>query len=112
MTIRKTIVALVTAMTIAFPVSAKADGTEEEELVALGVAAGAAAVLVLGGLVTVARNRAPAQIEPLAYSGVTPADSSAHSAYCADRYRSYDAATNTFQPYSGPRRACVSPFAN
>ena len=34
----------------------------------------------------------------------------AHVAWCARRYRSYDAHTNTFQPYHGPRRACRSPY--
>ncbi len=27
---------------------------------------------------------------------------------CANRYRSYRASDNTYQPYSGPRRLCVS----
>lgn len=35
--------------------------------------------------------------------------SDAHINWCANRYRSYRASDNTFQPNSGPRRACVSP---
>ncbi|MDQ0323572.1 hypothetical protein QO002_005778 [Pararhizobium capsulatum DSM 1112] len=31
--------------------------------------------------------------------------------WCADRYRSYRASDNTFQPYSGARRQCEPPFA-
>jgi hypothetical protein len=35
---------------------------------------------------------------------------SAHVEWCASRYRSYRAYDNTFQPNSGPRRQCVSPY--
>ncbi|MEY9559469.1 BA14K family protein [Sinorhizobium fredii] len=34
----------------------------------------------------------------------------AHTRWCYGRYRSYRAYDNTFQPYYGPRRACVSPY--
>lgn len=33
----------------------------------------------------------------------------AHTRWCYARYRSYRAYDNTFQPYYGPRQACVSP---
>jgi hypothetical protein len=36
--------------------------------------------------------------------------SSAHVRWCYDRYRSYRAWDNTFQPYHGPRRQCRSPY--
>ena len=36
--------------------------------------------------------------------------SSAHVQWCYDRYRSYRAWDNTFQPYSGPRQQCYSPY--
>lgn len=36
--------------------------------------------------------------------------SSAHVRWCYDRYRSYRAWDNTFQPYNGPRRQCYSPY--
>ncbi|MCJ8053118.1 BA14K family protein [Shinella curvata] len=35
---------------------------------------------------------------------------SSHVNWCANRYRSYRAYDNTFQPYGGPRRQCVSPY--
>ena len=35
---------------------------------------------------------------------------SAHVQWCYDRYRSYRAWDNTFQPYDGPRRQCYSPY--
>ncbi len=34
----------------------------------------------------------------------------AHIDWCYARYRSYRASDNTFQPYNGPRRQCVSPY--
>ena len=36
---------------------------------------------------------------------------SAHVQWCYDRYRSYRASDNTFQPYGGPRRQCYSPYS-
>jgi hypothetical protein len=32
------------------------------------------------------------------------------AAWCAERYRSYHASDNTYQPYSGARRQCEPPF--
>ena len=40
---------------------------------------------------------------PVGYGG-------SHVEWCANRYRSYRAYDNTYQPYSGPRRQCVSPY--
>ncbi|RWC96416.1 MAG: BA14K family protein [Mesorhizobium sp.] len=34
----------------------------------------------------------------------------AHVQWCYDRYRSYRAWDNTFQPYNGPRQQCISPY--
>jgi hypothetical protein len=36
--------------------------------------------------------------------------SDAHVAWCYQRYRSYRASDNSFQPYNGPRRECYSPY--
>ena len=36
--------------------------------------------------------------------------SAQHRAWCEDRYISYRASDNTFQPYNGPRQECVSPY--
>ena len=36
--------------------------------------------------------------------------SRAHVEWCYDRYRSYRAYDNTFQPYNGGRRQCYSPY--
>lgn len=37
--------------------------------------------------------------------------SSAHVQWCYDRYRSYRAWDNSFQPYGGPRQQCWSPYS-
>lgn len=34
----------------------------------------------------------------------------AHHEWCASRYRSYDPSSNTYRPYSGGTRPCVSPY--
>ena len=41
---------------------------------------------------------------PPAYGG------NAHIQYCYNRYKSYRASDNTFQPYNGPRQQCRSPY--
>ncbi|RWQ89654.1 MAG: BA14K family protein [Mesorhizobium sp.] len=33
-----------------------------------------------------------------------------HVEWCYSRYRSYRAYDNTYQPYYGPRRQCISPY--
>ncbi len=33
-----------------------------------------------------------------------------HVEWCSDRYRSYRASSNTFQPFNGGRRICYSPY--
>lgn len=40
-----------------------------------------------------------------------PQPGSAHVRWCYDRYRSYRAYDNTFQPYNGPRQQCYSPYS-
>lgn len=37
------------------------------------------------------------------------ATGSRHVRWCYNHYRSYRASDNTYQPYNGPRRQCVSP---
>jgi len=37
--------------------------------------------------------------------------SAQHYAWCDQRYISYRASDNTFQPYQGPRQPCVSPYS-
>jgi len=34
-----------------------------------------------------------------------------HIQWCYNRYRSYRASDNTFQPYNGPRQQCYSPYS-
>ncbi len=46
----------------------------------------------------------PGEIEPASQL------SDAHLAWCSSRYRSYRASDNSYRPYNGGRRACLSPF--
>ena len=65
-----------------------------------GLAAGA----IIGG--AIAQSQAPRYYNaPRRYTG-----GNAHTSWCYNRYRSYRAYDNTFQPYNGPRQACYSPY--
>ncbi|MEB2844073.1 BA14K family protein [Rhizobiales bacterium RZME27] len=64
-----------------------------------GLALGA----IVGGAIANSQPRyAPA---PRYYRGA-----SSHTQWCVNRYRSYRAYDNTFQPYNGPRQRCYSPY--
>ncbi|SFB50409.1 BA14K-like protein [Rhizobium sp. NFR07] len=62
-----------------------------------GLAAGA----IIGGALAQPRYAPP----PRRYVGA-----SGHTEWCYNRYRSYRAYDNTFQPYNGPRQQCYSPY--
>ena len=48
--------------------------------------------------------------QPVRVVGPVHARSAAHVEWCAARYRSYDARSDTYQPYHGERRHCRSPY--
>lgn len=56
------------------------------------------AAFALGAIIGGSVNRAPTM-------------SRAHVAWCQDRWRSYRAYDNSYQPNNGPRRACASPYS-
>lgn len=66
---------------------------------------------------TIIYEQRPVYVEPryVAPRYVAPAPrydlSSAHVRWCENRYRSYRAYDNTFQPYNGPRQQCYSPYS-
>ncbi len=49
--------------------------------------------------------------QPPRYTRPAPVYGSRHVQWCYDRYRSYRAYDNTYQPYGGPRRQCYSPYS-
>ncbi len=54
---------------------------------------------------------APVIVQPAPQVVVTPgAYSQQHYNWCIANYNSYHAPSNTFQPYNGPRRPCISPW--
>lgn len=61
------------------------------------LAAFATGALITGAIINSENNRV--------YRG-----GDSHVQWCYDRYRSYRASDNTFQPYNGPRQQCVSPY--
>ncbi len=50
---------------------------------------------------------APVYVQP---APVAQGFSQAHYQYCFNRYRSYHAPSNSFQPFNGPRQPCYSPY--
>lgn len=58
-----------------------------------------AAAFIAGAIISGTVNQAP-----------VVRGGSAHVQWCYDRYRSYRAWDNSFQPYNGPRRQCYSPY--
>jgi len=66
------------------------------------LAAFGAGALIGGAIASQPRYYAPAP----APAGINPR----HYEWCANRYRSYRAYDNTFQPNYGPRQQCLSPY--
>ncbi len=62
------------------------------------------AAFAFGAIVGGAISNQPVQAAPGRLS-------QAHVNWCASQYRSYRVSDNTFQPYNGPRRSCVSPYS-
>ena len=61
------------------------------------VAAGIIGGIIIGGIIANSARRSAERDE-------------LHLDWCYDRYRSYRARDNTYQPYEGPRRQCRSPY--
>lgn len=111
-----------TAMLAAAPLGMSSNEAEaKSKYWKQGLAAGVGAGIGLGIVNSLTRPRETVVIQQQQPVYVQPAPvyvqpapvyqggfSQAHYNYCFSRYRSYDAASNTFQPYSGPRRACYS----
>lgn len=62
---------------------------------------------IIGGIIVneVNRNR-----QPQARVRSSNSLSQNHVNWCYDRWRSYRASDNSYQPYNGPRRLCTSPY--
>lgn len=63
-----------------------------------------AGAFVAGAVIGSALAEPPVRYRPR-YGG------DAHVEWCYNRYRSYRAYDNTYQPYEGPRRQCYSPYS-
>ncbi|MEJ5021901.1 BA14K family protein [Ochrobactrum vermis] len=60
---------------------------------------------IIGGAIA-----APPPPPPPVYRAPAYGYSNAHVQWCYNRYRSYRASDNSFQPYNGPRQQCYSPY--
>jgi hypothetical protein len=70
------------------------------------LAAFGAGALIGGAIASQPRYVEPAPVYRSGGGGLNPR----HYEWCAGRYRSYDAYSNSFQPYNGPRQTCYSPY--
>lgn len=61
---------------------------------------------VIGSAIVNSRRQPVYVAPPPVYAGF----SQQHYNWCFNQYRSYHQPSNTFQPYNGPRRPCVSPW--
>jgi hypothetical protein len=69
-----------------------------------GVAAGLLGGLIVGGLII--ESTRPRYYGPAPRVRLT----GAHYTWCGRRYKSFRAYDNSWQPYHGPRRPCISPY--
>ena len=79
------------------PPAAGGGGLSKDQMIGLGI---------LGGIVAgaaIANSAKPKDVV------VVPAGN-AHLSYCYNRYKSYRDWDNSWQPYNGPRRQCISPY--
>ncbi|TPW28817.1 BA14K family protein [Martelella alba] len=68
------------------------------------LAAMGAGALIIGGAIAAGNNNNNNYVSP--GSSINPR----HYQWCEDRYKSYRASDNTYQPYNGPRQQCYSPY--
>lgn len=76
-----------------------------------GMDAGTAAALgILGGMVAGAVIANATRPHDVIVDTASNSTADAHVNWCYDHYKSYRMSDNTFQPYNGPRKQCVSPY--
>ncbi|MFZ2101511.1 MAG: BA14K family protein [Oricola sp.] len=73
-----------------------------------GINAGAAAALLIGGVIAGAAIANATQPKDVYVEPVGNAD--AHINWCFGKYKSYRMSDNTYQPFDGPRKQCISPY--
>jgi len=66
------------------------------------------AAFVAGAIIGGAIANQPAAAAPPVYAPVRL--SPEHVNWCTNRWKSYRVSDNSYQPYNGPRQACVSPY--
>lgn len=82
----------------------RGDGWRHRNSTGIGVGAAIAGALITGAIINSERPR------PIYRERVYRNVGNSHVQYCFNRYRSYRAYDNTFQPYNGPRQQCYSPY--
>jgi hypothetical protein len=74
-------------------------GIDPGALAAMGIVGG----LIAGAAIANAANKNAIPVEPAS-------DADAHLNWCYSKYKSYREWDNSWQPYHGPRKQCISPY--
>ena len=74
-------------------------GIDPGALAAMGIVGG----LIAGAAIANAANKNAIPVE-------STGDADAHVNWCFDRYKSYRMLDNSWQPFHGPRKPCISPY--
>lgn len=74
-------------------------GIDPGALAAMGIVGG----LIAGAAIANAANKNAIPVE-------STGDADAHVNWCFGRYQSYRMSDNSWQPYHGPRKQCISPY--
>ncbi|TCD14635.1 BA14K family protein [Oricola cellulosilytica] len=81
------------------PAPRRSGGFSKDQMLGLGIVGG----VIAGAAIANATRPREVIVQP-------QGNANAHVDWCFGRYRSYRIADNTFQPYHGPRRQCISPY--
>ena len=74
-------------------------GIDSGALTAMGIVGG----LIAGAAIANAANKNAIPVDPAG-------DANAHLNWCYSKYKSYRDWDNSWQPYHGPRKQCISPY--
>lgn len=81
------------------PAPRRSGGLSKDQLLGLGIVGG----VIAGAAIANATRPREVIVQP-------QGNANAHVNWCFSRYRSYRTVDNTFQPYHGPRKQCISPY--
>lgn len=78
---------------------APSSGLSKDQMLGLGLVGG----VIAGAAIANATRPREIMVQPAG-------NGNAHLAYCLNRFKSYRVSDNSYQPYHGPRKQCISPY--